>query len=157
MITTADALQVMTIVAACHHRTAPRMDDREVAMATADTWADLLNGHGFTTAELIAAVKDRAKVCPDAPEAADIIRVARATRADRTALAPEPGTNRSGEYPGDAKADRDAAEFPADWDRDQRLGAYWYALRLHAIPHSTAGWEAIATQLEESKARKASA
>jgi hypothetical protein len=34
--TTADALEVMAIVAACHHRTAPRLDDRDVALAPAE-------------------------------------------------------------------------------------------------------------------------
>ena len=39
MITRADALDVMTLIQACHRRTAPRMDDREVTLATADVWA----------------------------------------------------------------------------------------------------------------------
>jgi hypothetical protein len=82
MITTADTLQVMMIVAACHHRTAPRMDDRDAALAIARIWTDLFDCQGFTVTELIAAVKKRAKVLPDAPEPADILRVARATRAD---------------------------------------------------------------------------
>jgi len=83
MITTADTLQVMMIVAACHHRTAPRMDDREAALVTAKIWAELFDEFDFSASELIAAVKKRAKVLPDAPEPADILRVARATRAER--------------------------------------------------------------------------
>jgi hypothetical protein len=73
----------MMIVAACHHRTAPRMDDREAALATSRIWADLFDGCNLSTDELIAAVKKRAKVIPEAPEPADIIRVARATRAEQ--------------------------------------------------------------------------
>ena len=42
MITTADALDLMAIVAACHPRTAPRMDDEEAAVTTAT--ADRLRG-----------------------------------------------------------------------------------------------------------------
>lgn len=159
MTTPADALEVMTIVAACHHRTAPRMDDPEAAFATAKIWSELFDGYDFTTAELIAAVKHRAKSCPDAPEAADIIRVARATRTDQMARAVNVGTTHVADehYPGDAKAAPDAAEFPADWDTEKRTAAYWYAMRLHALPRSTRGWQAIAEQIEDAKAKRETA
>jgi hypothetical protein len=157
MITVADALEVMTIVTACHHRTAPRMDDEEVAFATAGIWRDLFEGYDFSTAELVAAVKFRAKTCPDAPEPADIIRVARTNRSDRMAREPLPQNTPDEEpthYPGDAKAAPDPGEYPAEWDADQRCGAYWFALRLKAVPRTTAGWRAIDDQLREQLAKR---
>lgn len=158
MTTTADALEVMTIVAACHHRTAPRMDDREVALATAKIWGELLDGYEFSTAELVAAVKKRAKSLPDAPEPADIIRVARATRTDHMARTPliEADTyGDDGHYPGDAKAAPDFAEYPADWDADQRRKAYWYAVKMRAWPRTTASWEALGKQLKDEQVGRA--
>jgi hypothetical protein len=83
--TPADALEVMTIVAACHHRTAPRMDDPEAAMATATVWAELFSTHRLELADLVAAVKKRAAGgLADAPEPAEIISFAREIRRDRT-------------------------------------------------------------------------
>lgn len=84
MITTADAMEVMLIVQACHHRTAPRMDDPEVARATAIIWSELFNQHHLQIPDLIAAVKQRAALHADAPEPADVIRVARDIRRERS-------------------------------------------------------------------------
>jgi hypothetical protein len=85
MITTSDAIEVMGVVAACHHRTAPRMDDREAVMVTAKIWSDLFNVHNLELADLKAAVMKRASaVAADAPEPAEIITVARAIRLDRS-------------------------------------------------------------------------
>lgn len=83
MTTTADALEVMTIVAACHHRTAPRMDDRQAALATARIWAELFSIHHLELADLLAAVKKRALGQAEAPEPAEIIQFAREIRRDR--------------------------------------------------------------------------
>lgn len=84
MITTADALEVMTIVTACHHRTAPRMDDEEAALATAAVWARLFNHHRLELPDLIAAVEKRAASgIVEAPEPAEIITAARAIRRER--------------------------------------------------------------------------
>lgn len=85
MITTADALDVMTVVAACHRRTAPRMDDEQAALATAAIWAELFNAHKLTLDDLVAAVKKRATDHADAPEPAEIITYARDIRRDRNA------------------------------------------------------------------------
>lgn len=151
MITPADALEVMAVVSACHHRTAPRMDDPEAALVIAKHWAELLDGYDFTVPELIKAVKLRAKVCPEAPEAADIIRGARSARTElmaRAALPVADADNWDGHYPGDVKAAADPAEFPAEWDTDQRVTTYWYAVRMHAMPHTTTGWKALAAQLK---------
>ena len=83
MITTADALDIMTIVAACHRRTAPRMDDEEATLATATIWAELFNEYRLTAADLAAGVKKRALTHADAPEPAEIIHYAREIRRDR--------------------------------------------------------------------------
>lgn len=84
-ITTSDALQVMLTVQACHHRTAPRMDDREVTLATAAIWAELFNAYELTLPDLIGAVKKRGATHPEAPEPAEIIHFAREIRRDRDA------------------------------------------------------------------------
>lgn len=84
MITTADALDVMTVVAACHRRTAPRMDDEDATLAVAKIWADLFNRYRLDQADLIEAVKKRALAHADAPEPAEIIHHAREIRRDRT-------------------------------------------------------------------------
>lgn len=84
MITRADALEVMAIVTACHRRTGPRLDDRDVARATADIWAELFNAHRLELPDLIAAVKKRAQSESDAPDPADIITFARKIRQSRS-------------------------------------------------------------------------
>jgi hypothetical protein len=85
MTTTSDAIEVMGVVAACHHRTAPRMDDPEAVMVTAKIWSDLFNVHNLDVADLKAAVMKRAASgAADAPEPAEIIAVARAIRMDRS-------------------------------------------------------------------------
>jgi hypothetical protein len=158
MTTTADALEILTVVTACHHRTAPRLDDPEVAKATADLWADLLSGYDLTCTEYIEAVKQRAKSCPDAPEPADLIRVARATRQEALWRdEPEPDYHRSGDYhrsavdPGDEKAAPDPPDYPREWTTEQRVSAYWHAVRLRAMPTTTKGWHAILKQLEQQR------
>lgn len=84
MITSADALEVMAVVAACHYRTAQRLDDREAALVTARIWADLFNEYRLEQADLVAAVKKRATREPSAPEPAEIIQFAREIRRDRS-------------------------------------------------------------------------
>lgn len=84
MTTVSEAIEVMGVVAACHHRTAPRMDDREAVMVTAKIWSDMFNVHNLELADLKAAVMKRAAGgAVDAPEPAEIITVARAIRMDR--------------------------------------------------------------------------
>lgn len=85
MISRADALEVMAIVTACHRRTGPRLDDRDVARATADTWAKLFNVHHLELPDLVAAVEKRATSEREAPEPAEIIQIARAIRRQRDA------------------------------------------------------------------------
>lgn len=82
--TTADALEVLTLVSACHRRTAPKLDDRQAAMATAGVWAELFNAHKLALPDLLDAVKLRAQSESDAPEPADIITFARRIRAVRS-------------------------------------------------------------------------
>lgn len=85
-ITRADALEVMSCVAACHPRTAPRWhDDPDSARFTADVWADMFNRHNLALADLLTAVRNRAADTTDtAPEPGEIIQAARAVRRDRT-------------------------------------------------------------------------
>lgn len=87
MITTADALDVMLVVQACHRRTAPRMDDEQATLATATIWAELFNEYRLEQADLIKAVKKRALSNADAPEPAEIIHHAREIRRERSARA----------------------------------------------------------------------
>lgn len=84
-LTASDAMQVMLIVQACHQRTAPRMDDRDVVKATAAIWAELFNEYRLTLPDLIAGVKRRALTHAEAPEPAEIIHFAREIRRDRDA------------------------------------------------------------------------
>lgn len=44
------------------------------------------------------------------------------------------------------KAAPDPPEYPFEWDRDQRVGAYWAALRQRIEPRQTTSWYAIANQ-----------
>ncbi|AXH49716.1 hypothetical protein KNT98_gp74 [Gordonia phage Frokostdame] len=85
-ITTADALEVMSCVAACHPRTAPRWhDDPDSARFTAKTWAAMFNRHSLILDDLLAAVTQRAADTTDtAPEPGEIIQVARSIRRDRS-------------------------------------------------------------------------
>lgn len=83
MTTVADAIDVMAVVAACHHRTAPRMDDREATVATATVWADLFSVYKLSLDDLVAGVKRRALSHAEAPEPAEIITFAREVRARR--------------------------------------------------------------------------
>ncbi|ART68185.1 hypothetical protein BTO20_05930 [Mycobacterium dioxanotrophicus] len=83
MTTVADALEVMTLIVACHHRTAPRMDDREATIATATIWAELFSQYGLELPDLLAGVKRRALGNAEAPEPAEIITAAREYRAQR--------------------------------------------------------------------------
>ena len=87
--TTADALEVMACVAACHPRTAPRWhDDPESTRFTAGVWARMFNRHNLTRADLLAAVEQRAAdTAGIAPEPGEIIAVARTIRRDRSDLA----------------------------------------------------------------------
>jgi hypothetical protein len=155
MITTSDVLEVMAVVAACHQRTAPRLDDQAVALATASVWVELLNDYDFTKAELVAAVKNRAKVCPDAPEVADVIRVARSARSEQMAQATPLHVEAHEDYPGDAKAADDMPGMPRDWPADKCVTVYWFALKMRAAPHTTAGWEALAAQLQRHRDEQA--
>jgi hypothetical protein len=154
-ITPADASEIIAVIAACHHRTAPRMDDDEAAIATATVWADLLSGYDLTCTEYIQAVKSRAKGCPDAPEPADLIRVARAARQESLWRdEPEPDFHRQAAPPGDEKAAPDPPDYPREWTAQQRRSAYWFAVRMHAMPSTEKGWHAILAQREAQNERR---
>lgn len=94
MITTADAVKVMSYVAACHHRTAPRMDDREAVLAMATIWADLFNEYKLELDDLLKAVKKRGARIETAPEPAEIIKYAREIRQERSEVEDEAARTR---------------------------------------------------------------
>lgn len=102
MTTTADALEVMTLIAAVHPRTAPRMDDPEATMAVAKIWAELFSEWNLALDDLLDAVKKRVhEGLRDAPEPAEIITLARSIRAVRVQS--------------ESRAEREAREDA--WDR----------------------------------------
>lgn len=117
MITTADALDVMTVVAACHRRTAPRMDDEEATLATAVIWAELFNEYRLELGDLTKAVKRRALSQADAPEPAEIIHHAREIRRERDAK-----TGPTAEYEALCESKgADTQELAANRDRLNRI------------------------------------
>lgn len=84
MTSVSEVIEIMGVVAACHHRTAPRMDDREAVLVTAQVWAELFNHHHLELADLKAGVMKRAaNGAVDAPEPAEIITAAREIRRER--------------------------------------------------------------------------
>lgn len=87
MTTKADALEVMLVVQACHHRTAPRQDDPQVSDVMAQVWADLFSVYQLELADLKNAVKRRALREPGcaAPEPGEVVRYAREIRQERAA------------------------------------------------------------------------
>lgn len=85
MTTTADALEVLTYVSLAHRKTAPKIEDREAALAIAGVWADLFSAHNLALPDLLAGVKLRAQYEAEAPEPAEIITFARKIRNDRRA------------------------------------------------------------------------
>jgi ferric-dicitrate binding protein FerR (iron transport regulator) len=85
-------------------------------------------------------------------------RIAKRDRLDRDGPAEPPSrastptaahTHEPEHYPGDAKAAPDIPDYPDHWNAYQRTAAYWYALSIKALPRTTAGWQAIAEQLNE--------
>jgi hypothetical protein len=131
MITQADVIEVMSYVVACHHRTAPRMDDREATLVTARIWADLFNEYRLELPDLLAAVKKRGARIESAPEPAEIIKFAREIRQDRT----------------DRESDRERAEREARNDRK----TLDYDQALRRITQRT-GQKAVGARLSENLA-----
>jgi hypothetical protein len=117
MTTTSEAFEVLSHVALAHPRTAPRVDDLEAAYGTATIWAELFSRHNLSKAELIAAVDKRAESEHVAPEAAEIIKVAREIRRDRAER--------------ETREDLEARQA----QRDSRAIAGRYQ------PHDAAGWQ----------------
>lgn len=155
MTTIADALEIMTVIAACHHRTAPRTDDHEAAIATAKIWAELLDPYQLPQTDLIAAIKQRARACADAPEPSDIIRIARQIRGDRTTNPDPDEPTREDLYQrrSEDKAAPDPAPYPEDWTPEQRVSAYWYTLARGITVQTDTGWNAVLTQIEREHQR----
>ena len=83
MTSTADAIEVLTLISLLHRRTAPRLDDRQAAVAMATLWAELFSAHNLPLGDLLAGVKLRAQHEAEAPEPADVIEFARKVRRER--------------------------------------------------------------------------
>lgn len=108
MTTPSDAVKVMRHVAACHHRTAPRLDDKEAVMATASIWARIFDRHKLELPDLLAAVERRAENEATAPEPAEIVTLARQIRRDRASREQAVPELRAAH---EAKIDRRIADF----------------------------------------------
>lgn len=122
-ITTADALEVMAYVTACHPRTAPRWhDDPESARFTAKTWAAMFNRHNLILEDLLTAVTQRAADTADiAPEPGEIIQVARSIRRDRSdAAMADPNHRAIREAKIDAKVERLVSPLALEFGRMDR-------------------------------------
>lgn len=125
-------------------------------------WSEVIDQYDLDESDLLAGVTSYYSTNREGRvmQVADLVRHARAIRCDRDERsapreiepAHDPGEEH---YPGDAKAAPDPADYPAHWDTEQRLAAYWFAVNMHAIPHTTAGWEAIAKQIERKRADRA--
>lgn len=121
-------------------------------------WAEVVDQYDLDQEDLIAGVVSYYSTNREGRvmQVADLVRHARAHRVDRSDRAPlaelDPPISLGDEhFPGDAKAAPDPADYPAGWTAEQRTSAYWYAVNLHAVPHTTAGWEAIDKQLERKR------
>jgi hypothetical protein len=143
-----DVIDVLSVVAAATRRTVGEMD--------ADIWQAII---GELPKDLaLQAVRDHLRDQPSVwLEPGHVYQRARAIRRDeldRSAAPRQIESNRDEHFRGDVKAERDPAPYPRYWTADQRTVAYWYAVSLHAMPHSTAGWEAIAQQIERKRAER---
>lgn len=122
-------------------------------------WAEVVDQYDIDQSDLLAGVTAYYSTNPGGRvmQVADLVRHARAIRCERderTSL-PEIEPRRPAEhFPGDAKAAKDPADYPKGWTAEQRSSAYWYAINMRAVPHSTAGWVAIAKQLAAAKAKR---
>jgi hypothetical protein len=137
-----DVIDILTAVAASDRRT--------VGQSDVDVWQAIIGELPKDFA--LQAVRDHLRDRPGVwMEPGHVYQRARALRRDEMERAPLPviKPHRDDEhYPGDAKTAKEPADYPKEWDSEQRLMAYWHAVTLHAMPNTTAGWEAIAKQLE---------
>lgn len=136
-----DVIDILTVVAASDRRT--------VGQADVDVWQAII-GDLFKDLALQAVrdhMRDRPGVWLEPGHVYQRARAIHRDELDRTSP-PEIEPPHGEHYPGNAKAAQDAADYPADWDAEQRTSAYWYAVNLHAMPHTTGGWESLAEQRE---------
>jgi hypothetical protein len=144
-----DVIDVLTAVAAGDRRT--------VGDADVDVWQAIIGE--LTKDFALQAVRDHMRDQPGVwLEPGHVYQRARAIRRDQLERTSPPEIepkHPDEHYPGDAKTVQDPAPYPAGWDAEQRTVAYWYAVTMRAMPHTTAGWEAIAKQLAAAKAKRA--
>lgn len=58
------------------------------------------------------------------------------------------------DHPGDAVAELDPPPYPAEWNSEQRLSAYWYAHGRGIKVRSEKAWEAILADAERTTGRR---
>lgn len=144
-----DVIDILTAVSAGDRRT--------VGQSDVEVWQAIIGELPKDFA--LQAVRDHMRDRPGVwLEPGHVYQRARALRRDELdrASPPEITSQNPGaeHYPGDAKTAPDPAPYPLGWDAEQRASAYWYAVNLHAVPHSTSGWVAIATQLERKRSQR---
>jgi hypothetical protein len=144
-----DVIDVLSVVAAATRRS---VGEADVAI-----WEPVIGSLPKDLA--LQAVRDHIRDSPGVwLEPGHVYQRARAIRRDemdRDTWNPPIESGHTEHYPGDEKAGRDLADYPAGWTPEQRIDAYWYAMNTRAVPHTTAGWEAIARQLERKRDERA--
>jgi hypothetical protein len=140
-----DVIDVLSVVAAATRRS---VGESDVAI-----WEPVIGSLPKDLA--LQAVRDHIRDSPGVwLEPGHVYQRARAIHRDYLdrETAPSIQAKREQEhFPGDAKSAPDAAPYPPEWTTEQRLTTYWYALRFHAVPHTTAGWRALLEQRESEK------
>lgn len=56
---------------------------------------------------------------------------------------------------GDLKAAPDPPPYPREWTPQQKVWAYWAAMRISRFPTHSSGWYGICTQAEQMWGRRA--
>jgi hypothetical protein len=139
-----DVIEILAVITAGDGRREPVETDVEF-------WQEIIGDLSKDLA--LQAVKDHFRTRPGVwLEPGHIVTRAREIRRDM--LARDTDYRRNADdpdehYPGDAKAADDLPDYPREWTAEQRVGAYWAALRLNATPTNTNSWYAIVEQAAE--------
>ena len=119
-------------------------------------WAEVVDQYDLDQDDLLAGVTAyyASNLDGRTMQVADLLkhaRIIRADRLDRDKMTNLGGASRSH---GDEHYPGDPGEYPREWDSDQRVLTYWYAIRMHAMPATTAGWYALAEQRAAAEAKR---
>lgn len=132
MITSDDILDALTKAAAYDTQHTPKTSSMLVA-----AWLEHFGRYApdADRDDLLAAVTEYHREPHDRMlQAADLSAIARAIRHrddDGDPLEPPP------------RPTAEPADYPPDWTADQRLTAYWHALRSGALPSTETGWTTV--------------